>query len=604
MLTNKNTSFSFYEKSRTMSVGGEKMARLETYKRKTISLPIILLAIFFLVLLLSSSLLILLYPFPSQEKSIYFVKEHPIIYEGEIFSEEALIKDGSIYLPFSFIKENVDETITFDSSSNSIIITTDNKVLQMSSETLRSFVNDKPFSVELPAFISENGTNYMSLEPVSTIYPFEVELIEETGAVIVRKDGQIVVPGMIKSEQKEADLRLRIKPDITTSYVATVSPGEKIEIEGEESKYYSVRKQNGVAGFVKKDMIIFQKPEMITIEIDSEERPLSTIEWPINLTWEAVYSQNPETSKLPKMPGINVVSPTWFTLKNENGDISNLGSMDYVNWAKSRDYQIWGLFSNDFDPEKTHQAFKDFETRQKIIRQLLEYSQMYQLDGINIDIENVNIEDKELITQFVREATPYFHQAGLVVSMDVTFLSGSENWSQFYEREKLSDVIDYMIIMAYDEHWGSSPEAGSVASFPWVEENLQQLLEIIPNDRLILAAPLYTRIWKEQETAEGNIEVSSKAYSMSATQNWISERNLDPVYDENSGQNYVEYREEDEKTTYKIWIEDEMSLTKRSKLVHSYSLAGIATWSRFFANDQAWETIDDSLEKMDVVEKD
>ena len=118
------------------------------------------------------------------------------------------------------------------------------------------------------------------------------------------------------------------------------------------------------------------------------------------------------------------------------------------------------------------------------------------LDGINIDIENVREEDGPLVTQFVREATPYFHQAGLIVSMDITFMT-TGNWSAFYEREKLAESVDYLIVMAYDEHWGSSEIAGSVASFPWVEANLQKLLEVVPNDKLILGVPLYTRLWEE-----------------------------------------------------------------------------------------------------------
>ena len=242
-------------------------------------------------------------------------------------------------------------------------------------------------------------------------------------------------------------------------------------------------------------------------------------------------------------------------------------------------YHVWGLFSNAFDPKLTHEAFKDFETRQKIIRQLLHFSQIYHLNGINLDIENVNPEDGPLITQFVREAVPYFHEAGLVVSMDVTFIA-SGNWSAFYERDKLASLVDYMVVMAYDEHWGSSPVAGSVASLPWVEKNLQTLLEVVPNDRLILGVPLYARLWAEKDTGE----VSSKALSMSKVQEWLTENGLTPVYDEASGQNYAELYIEAEQTTYKVWLEDELSLSKRADLAMKYDLAGVASWSRFFAD--------------------
>src|SRR5690554_4705860 len=107
-----------------------------------------------------------------------------------------------------------------------------------------------------------------------------------------------------------------------------------------------------------------------------------------------------------------------------------------------------------------------------------------------------------------------------------------------------SEIVDYMIVMAYDEHWGTSPNAGSVASFPWVEKNLERLLEVIPSERLVLGIPTYTRVWKEQETEGGNIEVSSKALSMSSVEDLIIEQNLEPIFDKISGQDYVEYYDE------------------------------------------------------------
>ena len=254
-----------------------------------------------------------------------------------------------------------------------------------------------------------------------------------------------------------------------------------------------------------------------------------------------------------------------------------------MNWAKSRGYQVWALFSNGFNPDLTHEAFNDYETRQTIIRQLLHYSQMYQLDGINIDIENVREEDGPLVTQFVREATPYFHQAGLVVSMDITFIAGG-NWSAFYERDKLAETVDYLMVMAYDEHWGTSPKAGSVASFPWVEQNLQKLLEIVPNDKLILGVPLYTRLWEIKDTGE----VSSKAIKMTEAKEWLTEKGITPIYDEQSGQNFAEYYDAEAQSTYQIWMEDELSLKKRADLVEKYELKGVASWSRYFADETAW----------------
>ncbi|MDF2857218.1 MAG: hypothetical protein K0Q87_3069 [Neobacillus sp.] len=217
---------------------------------------------------------------------------------------------------------------------------------------------------------------------------------------------------------------------------------------------------------------------------------------------------------------------------------------------------------------------------------------MYQLHGINFDIENVKQEDGPLVTQFMREATPYLHEAGLVVSMDITFSAGdNNNWSSFYERSELSQIVDYLIVMAYDEHWGPASGAGSVSSLPWVEINLQNLLTEVPNDKLILGVPLYTRLWKEQKLDNGEIEVTASALSMDKAKDWITENALQPIFDPISGQNYAEFYDENENATYKMWLEDELSLRKRAELAALYQLAGVATWSRSFGDQTAWASL-------------
>ncbi|MGV3240597.1 hypothetical protein ACEF17_10840, partial [Streptococcus hyovaginalis] len=211
---------------------------------------------------------------------------------------------------------------------------------------------------------------------------------------------------------------------LRSPYTGELVPGEHVTIEKEVDGFYFVRKANGIAGFVKKKYVDKGKSEVVEVELEQKEPKLKKINGPIQLTWEAVYSRNPDTSKISKMHGVNVVSPTWFKLKGTDGNVSNLGSKAYVEWAHKQDYQVWGLFSNAFDPDKTHEVFKDYQKRQTVIRQLLVYSEMYDLDGINIDIENVREEDGKYITQFVREATPYLHDAGLTESMDITFIAG------------------------------------------------------------------------------------------------------------------------------------------------------------------------------------
>jgi spore germination protein YaaH len=563
------------------------MARLETYKKKPmISKGWIVTGLIASVLLIISSILLFFYPFASSEKTSYFTGENPVIFEGK--QQGSAIVDGkSVYVSLDFLKENIDDSIAFDEKSKSIIITTTNKVIQMPTESLTYFINEQPAELQFAPLVDEQGELYVALDPIIQFYPVTYQVLEGTNAVLLEKDGDTIQNGVVtKEEVHEEKLRLRTDVTLRSPYVSAVTNGEKVSIEEEKEDYYFVRKEDGVAGYISKDLIEKKEKETIVVEYEKEAVNVPTFEGPINLTWEAVYTKNPDTSMIPEMNGVNIVSPTWFELKDETGNIGNLASLEYSRWAKAKGYQVWGLFSNAFDPDLTHAAFKDYETRQKMIRELLHYSQLYELNGINIDIENVREKDGPLVTQFVREATPYFHEAGLTVSMDITFLAEG-NWSAFYERDKLAEIVDYLAIMAYDEHWGTSPKAGSVASLPWVETNLQKILEIVPNEKLILGIPLYTRLWEIKDSGE----VSSKSQSMAQIKEWLTTNQLTPTYDPTTGQNYAELYVPDQATTYKVWLEDEQSLTARTNLAVKYDLAGVASWSRYFADDTAWTAL-------------
>jgi len=563
------------------------MARVEYHKSKSSGKIWIISGLLFAFLLIISSILLLLYPFASTEKAPYFHGENPILFKGNQ-EGNAIVEGESVYLPLSFLKEFIDDALTFDEKSNSIILTTKNKVVQMPSESLTYFVNEEPVQLHFSIFKVHDNEMYLAIEPLLAFYPIDYTILPESNAISIKQDGEEVQNGTILNKKiHEEKLRLRVDANIQSPYTSQLEQNEKLLIEGEKEDYYFVRKANGLAGYVKKDYIEKGSNDKILIKHELTDAPIPKIEGPIQLTWEAVYTKNPDTSKIPNMPGVNVISPTWFELGNADGGIKNLGSLDFVKWAKKQDYQVWGLFSNAFDPALTHEAFKNFETRQKMIRQLLHFSQIYHLDGINFDFENVNTDDGPLITQLVREAVPYFHDAGLIVSMDITFISNSGNWSAFYERDKLAELVDYLVVMAYDEHWGSSPKAGSVASLPWVEGNLKRLLDVVPNDRLILGVPLYARLWEVKDSGE----VSSKALSMGKVKEWLTTNGLTPVYDEASGQNYAEKYVEEEQTTYKIWLEDELSLEKRANLAKKYNLAGVASWSRYFADESAWAAL-------------
>ncbi|QCJ42761.1 peptidoglycan hydrolase [Bacillus sp. S3] len=568
------------------------MARIDYQNNKKLSMNWIMGGFIGAVFLICSSIFLLLYPFASTDKKTFFQGEHPILFNGKQ-EGNAIIEGNTLFVPLSFLKTNIDHSIVHDQKSNSVIITTRDKVVQMPTDSLTYYVNQKEVPLQLSPVITRNGEIFIALEPILSFYPIQFKTVPDSNAVWIQRDGDKYENGRLTDKDiNKEKLRLRTEASWRSPYTAEMAKGESITIEGEKGDFFLVRKVNGISGYIKKEYVHKEERVQISIKRQSSAFQMPKIDGPVQLTWEAVYSKNPDSSKIPTLEGVNVVSPTWFSLAANDGSVKNLASLEYSEWAHAKGYQVWGVFSNSFDPVLTYEAFKDFETRQAIIRQLLHFSQMYQLQGINFDIENVNQADGPLVTQFMREAAPYLHEAGLIVSMDITFSAGeNNNWSSFYERPKLAEIVDYLIVMAYDEHTGSSSDAGSVASLPWVERNLKNLLTEVPNGKLILGVPLYARLWKEQTNTDGTVEVTAQALSMDKVKAWLTEKGLQPKYDEESGQNYAEYAAADENAIYKIWIEDELSLKKRADLAETYDLAGIGTWSRLFGDSTAWTAL-------------
>ena len=286
-----------------------------------------------------------------------------------------------------------------------------------------------------------------------------------------------------------------------------------------------------------------------------------------------------------KIAGLDILSPTWFDVADADGNLTNKAERAYVDEAHAKGYRVWALVTNSFDRDLTREVLADPRARQNVIRQLAVYSLIYDLDGINIDFENVYDEDKDRLTAFVGEMSDLLRQMGLISSIDVTVPAQSSYWSLCFDRKALAEKVDYMMVMTYDEHWAACPVSGSVASLPWVETNIEKMLKLVPKEKLLLGIPLYTREWIETNDG-GRIKTRSKTLWMEDVDALIAEKKLTPTWLAEAGQDYLSY-EEDGKT-HRIWIENAKSIQKRLSLVHKYELAGAASWRKGFETDDIW----------------
>lgn len=522
----------------------------------------------------------------------------PIAYQGKWLDVSAVVEDGQVYLPLSVVNLWADPKLVWDEPSSNIILTSPEKVIRMQTDQLTAYVNDAPFPLRFPVQKIEDEV-YLPMDPLAYWLGLSVTLMDQGKMVQVQQDGEVITWGHLKPLPKSDQTRaIRQTPGIQSPIVAEAEAEEKVKVYSEEKGWYMVQKSTGEIGFMDKNEVILGERQVVQLDRENEKPflPWRPVGGKIHMTWEYVSSKTASPAKMGDISDLNVVSPTWFELLDGQGSIQSKAELSYVRWAHKQGFQVWGLFSNGFDPDRTQEALATFETREKMTKQLLAFAEMYELDGINIDFENVYLKDKEALVQWIREAAPLLHDQGLVISMDITTKSLSENWSMFYDRPALGKLVDYLVLMAYDEHWGSSPKSGSVASLPWVERGVKQLItdEGVSPSKIILGVPFYTRLWSEQ-VIDGETKVSSKALSMDAVSKIIKEKGLEKVYLDNEKQNFVSWVEED--VTYRIWLEDEVSMTHRVNLVKQYGLAGLASWRRGFQNDAMLPLIAEELEK-------
>lgn len=311
---------------------------------------------------------------------------------------------------------------------------------------------------------------------------------------------------------------------------------------------------------------------------------------PVHLVWDwqADGEGKSQILQQDKLPGVNVLSPKWYEITDENGTVTAKNEdKTYAAKAHAKGYAVWPLITNGFHPERTHKLLDNPAGRQKVVQQLLTLCKSRQLDGINLDFENIQPGDRDRLTDFVGEIADALRGENLTVSIDVTVPSQQGNWSRCYDRGALAAKTDYVMLMAYDEHYRKSPVAGSVASLPWVEKGIRAALsEQVPKAKLVLGMPLYMRDW----TIGPDGNVSAKTLSMPGAEKLVQEKQLSRQWLTDLGQYYFAYTDE-KNVQHKVWQEDARSLLLKAALVSRYDLAGSCYWRKGLETQDVWEKL-------------
>lgn len=506
-----------------------------------------------------------------------------LIQNGELLEEQAVLIGGEPYAAYTYVESQLNSCFYWDEETKGILLTTSGGVqtLLLGDAAVAKTPGGQPAVQQ-----ESDGKFYISLDVVKEYTDLDYAYYSDPNRVVIRNEWDGVEQATVQSDTAQ----VRQKGGIKSLILADVQKGDTLLYLENLDNWCKVMTADGYTGYIRTEDI--SEPEAIearTAKKDSYER--ITRDHKINLVWHqstSTESNDAMAEMTAEMTGVNVISPTWFSVTDETGTISSLASADYVKLAHDAGREVWGLidnFNEAFD-ETTDLAYAS--VRSRIIEQLLAEAASCGMDGINVDFENLKEAGIPHYLQFLRKLTSAAHAQNLVVSVDTPV---PQAYTMYYQRGEQARFVDYMIVMAYDEHFAGSEEAGSVSSLPFVQQAVEEMTRVMPADQVICGIPFYTRVWTEKF---GQSAITSEVLGMDGAKNYAKENQMTETWDASLGQNVATVETSDAR--YTIWMEDEQSMEEKLKVIQSADLAGVAEWKLGFECADVWSLISEYIE--------
>lgn len=519
-----------------------------------------------------------------------------IVLNNEVIESQGKQIDGHVYLDYNFIHDTINPRFYWDHNENILLYATAQDIISAEADSNKYLITKSSVDFGRPIVKATSDSAYVDLEFVKQYSDFTYEYFESPNRLVITNEW-----GNYKVATAKRSTYVRLKGGIKSPILEDLPEKSEVTVIDEGDNWTKVQTADGVIGYVQGKKLSSTTDKTIESTYTPETFSHIKKDFKICMAWHQVTNtaaNSTISSVLASTKGVNVISPTWFYLNDNNGNIANLASMDYVNYCHSQGVEVWALVSNlensDADSAKvlTHTS-----KRQNLVNQIVSMAIQYNLDGINLDFEALSREKVgDAYIQFVRELSIKCANNGIVLSID-NYVPSS--YTSFYNRAEQANFADYVIIMGYDEHYAGSPEEGSVASLNWVKQGVADTLKEVPSDQIILGMPFYTRVWAltpqgdsdgaEDEGSDITYDISSQIYGMRAAEALITNNNATKTWLEDCGQNYSEFKNGN--VLYKVWLEDSSSAEQRLKLIDENKLAGASFWKLGFETSSIWDTI-------------
>lgn len=528
--------------------------------------------------------------------------EVAVILNNELTDIKGRMIDGEVYVTTDTLYDYLNERFYWDQAENLLLYTTPTEVITAAVGSTTYSVGSQSYTEDYAPVKVDGDTAYVALAYIQKYTGLQYEVMTDE----VNRVNLTTEFGTVDTVTVKRNAQVRYRAGIKSPILTDVAKGDVLYVLPEEEdvgEWTKVRTSNGFIGYIRNRFLGEAGQETLTSNYEEPVYTNISKDYTLNMAWHQVTNSDANNNVLEMIAntkGLTTISPTWFFLSDNEGNIESLASQTYVNYCHQNNIEVWGLVEDI----KYKDTILDYEilsrtsSRQRLVNNLIAKAIEFDLDGLNIDFEYINQDSAKAYLQFLRELSIKCRQNGIVLSVD-NYRPADHN--AFYDLEEQGTVADYVILMGYDEHYAGSETAGSVASINWVREGIELALEQVPAEKLINAVPFYTRLWEERPLTEEElaelsatdtstqVKVSSKAYGMDAIDEILAANGVEKTWDETSGQYYAEYTEDG--NTYKVWLEEEESIALKASLIKEYNLAGISAWKLGFERQDIWDVI-------------
>lgn len=519
-----------------------------------------------------------------QYYELYDKNDVAVFVQNSYIAEKAKYLNGACYFDMEAIGTLFNNRFYVNTEEMVVMYTTQTDIYEtaISEEVSCYLVGGTEMPLENPAAVMYQDTVHVSLEFLQLFESFSYEFYPEPNRLLLYTE-KVTYPAATVAK----DTNLRVLGGVKSEIVAPVAEESEVFILEEMEKWSKVVSADGYMGYVENKHLVTEGEISKTPVAEQIADGYVSIsrEGKINMGFHQVFSQKAnETfdSYVSEATGLNVIAPTWFRVVNDDGTLESIANADYVAKAHERGIEVWAVCTDVDNSVDLEAVLGVTETRRAFVDRLVASALEYDLDGINIDFETVKAETGPDYVQFLRELSIQTHANGLVLSVDNYAPTAS---TEHYGRGEQGLVVDYVVVMGYDEHWGGSDIAGSVASIDFVEGGIQRTIAAgVAPEKLINAIPFYTRLWK----TEGGV-VSSEALGMNAAKKWVDENGVELIWDNTTCQYYGEAQIGG--AYYQIWIEEEESIQTKLNVMQSNQVAGVAAWKLGFEKPEIWQII-------------